>query len=390
MFYPTTLNKILKLIDRQMVSKMAEKHGADKRKNSFKTWDHLVSMISAQLTGAKSLRDVETIFKTQEHCLYHLNLKKVSHSTLGDANQNRDSGVFQDIANYLINLSKGKERCELQSIVSLIDSTPIPLRGRGHAWADATRTRKNSQGLKVHVQADGAAFLESVVVTNGNVNDVNMAQNLALEQGRVYIFDKGYCDYNWWKKIADLKSTFVTRCKKNTDYKVREERQIPSENKDDIVSDQVIYLPQKSIRGGKINQLAGQDLRLIKVPHPTKKAEFLHIVTNDLTAKAVQISNWYKQRWGIELLFKWLKQNLKLRRFMGENRNAIVIQILVAIITYVLLTLYAMLSQHKGRLKDLFTAVSTSLFTRPELLQKRRERQREKHLNSLQLNLVFS
>lgn len=174
--------------------------------------------------------------------------------------------------------------------------------------------------------------------------------------------------YNWWHQIAALGATFVTRLKKNTQYRVLKTVPIQPADEGFVLSDQWIELTNKTPRAHKINHLAGTPLRLIAIRHPdpTRKDPLI-IVSNDCVSQSNVITAWYKQRWSIELVFKWLKQNLKVKTFLGESRNALLIQIFVAIIAYVLLKLHALQRQHQPSFKDFVTIVKNCLFSRPLL-----------------------
>jgi hypothetical protein len=334
MYKHNTLSQVLKLLDRNIVTKSIEKHNSDKHSKGFGTWNHLVAMIFSQLSDCKSLRDLEIRFNAKSQNHYHLRSKALKKSTLADANQNRDSGVFRDIAAQLI-IGQGKE---IKDVVSLIDSSIIRISGRGSGWAEETKTG-HGKGLKLHIQCGGSSkSIEAVSISNTNVNDITAAKEFDLEAGKIYVFDKGYFDFNWWNRIACIDSYFVTRIKKNTAYKVIEEKSIESCS-ENIVSDKVIELTNKSPRGGKRNSLAGKSLRLVEVYSNENKKRY-QFITNLMDKEADEISLYYKQRWGIELLFKWFKQNLKITKFLSESENAAKTQLYVAIIVYILIDMF--------------------------------------------------
>lgn len=334
MYKHNTFSEILKLLDRNIVIESIKKHDSDKHSKGFGTWNHLLAMIFSQLTECKSLRDLEIRFNAKSQNHYHLRSRPVKKSTLADANKNRSSAVFRDIANEVI---AGQGR-EINDIVSLLDSSTITISGRGSQWTEETKTRCG-KGLKLHIQCGGnSKLIEAASITHTNVNDITEAKEFVLEEGRIYVFDKGYFDFNWWNKIASMNSYFVTRIKKNTAYKIIEERSIEgcSEN---IVSDKVIELTNKNPGGGRKNLLANKALRLVEVYDREHQKTYLFI-SNILDKDADEISTHYKHRWGVELLFKWLKQNLKVTKFLSESENAIKTQIYIAIIVYVLIGMF--------------------------------------------------
>ena len=343
---------LLKLLPRTVVHKAAIKHGSNRWRKSFNLWDHVVAMVGVHLAGRTSLREAELLFSHARSRHFHLNCRSVKRSTLADANKTRDSAAFADIVKQLIAAGGRRER-QTGAMLSILDASPIQLDGRGHAWAQASRYMNRSQGLKLHLlMTPDDGNLEYAAITDMNVNDITEAHNVPLEAGRIYLFDKGYCDYNWWCDIIAAGSHFVTRIKINAAWRIIEERPVIAP---DIVSDHIIELTNKAPRAGKINHLAGRPLRLVEINHPAGKGTPFLIVSDLLDVPAEEIAAFYKRRWDIELLFKWIKQNLKIKRFLGESRNAIVIQILTAIIAYLLLRAYRNLLGKKiaPRLKDL-------------------------------------
>jgi IS4 transposase len=336
MYKDSTFGKILKLLDREIVVKSVEKHKSDKYSKGFGTWNQLVAMLFAQFSNCRSLRDLEIRFNTHSQFHYHLRSQALKKSTLSDSNRNRDCVVFRDIANAMI---KGQGK-EMQTIISLIDSSMIRVDSRGSKWTDATKTRCG-KGLKLHVQSDGNGIIEDAELTATNVNDISTATQIALEEGRIYVFDKGYNSFDWWHKIASCSAYFVTRIKKNTAYRVVEERDI--KGLANVTRDCTIILSNKHPRGGKKNPLTDRELRLVEV-YDSEHDKTYQFITNLFVVSAGEIGDYYKSRWGIELLFKWLKQNLKVTKFLGESENAIKVQIYIALIAYVLLCKFKQLS----------------------------------------------
>lgn len=337
MYKNSTFGQILKLLNRETVKKATELYKSDKHNKGFNTWSQLVTMLFAQFSNCKSLRDLEIRFNTNSHYHYHLNSSAVKKSTLSDANRNRNSEVFREIAKSMIN---GQNK-EINSLISIIDSSMIRVDGRGSDWSNLTKTRCG-KGLKLHIQSNENGMLEDGELTATNVNDISMAKEMELEKGRIYVFDKGYTSYDWWHKIASHKAYFVTRIKRNASYKVLEELDTKG-SKDNVIRDCIISLSNKHPRGGKRNALAGKKLRLVEI-YDNENDKLYQFITNLFAAKAEEIAYYYKRRWEVELLFKWLKQNLKVTKFLGESENAIRIQIYVALIAYVLLGMFKKLT----------------------------------------------
>lgn len=367
MFTSSIFAQVLKLVPQRIFNDAVERYQSDHWRKSFRTWDHLVALLAAQFSGATSLREVETVINSHSNHLYHLNCKQVRRSTLSEANQTRDHAVFKDIALSMLSQAK-REAGELKTLISILDTSVIYVPGRGQDWVTETRAGNKAKGLKLHVQyAPDADLVEFVEVVGKTVCDVTLGRKIQIEPKRIYVFDRGYCDYNWWHDIAKKGSRFVTRLKTNAAFATTEERQVEHSDDSPVIRDRVIKLTNASPRARKKNTLAGEPLRLVEITHPNDEDKPFWIVSNDLQASAEQIAAWYKQRWAIELMFKWLKQNLKIKRFIGESRNAILIQIYVAIIAYILLKKFHKLgvNSYLGRLKDVMVFVRTNLFERP-------------------------
>lgn len=389
MYNNSMLNEILKFLPREKIKKIVDQYKGDRYTKTFTSWDHLIAMLTGQLAGVASLRELEVTLNSHPECHYHLHTKNVSRSTLSDANNKRDFSIFRDITTLLLPLLS-KQKKNIEKVLTALDSSLIALNGRGHEWAQETKTRHSNTGLKLHVQYNHSEdFIEYVAVSHSNVNDLKIAHKLPIQSNRIYVFDKGYCDYKWWKSIADEESVFVTRLKKNAAYKVIKNYPIGKEDKGFIHSHQKIVLSDRYWQSKRKGASFEVPLQLITIQHPSGKEAPFMIVTNDLNASAQQIAGWYKERWSIELLFKWLKQNLKIKRFMGESHNAIMIQIFIALISYILLKIYNNMSGNLLRLKDVCTLVKSNLFTRPKLYNRKRERRRILLESSQQLSFGF-
>lgn len=368
-------------ISRGAFDRLVDKHQANKHSKGFSCWDQLVVMIYAQLSGSASLREIETGFNSQPTHHHHLGTHTVRRSTLSDANNKRNGQVFADVAQMLMRGAQRKLRQEGQQLLYLLDSTSITLKGPGFdAWTLHTRTR-NTQGIKLHLLYEADQFVplhESI--TAPNVNDIDEALKLSLCSGARYVFDKGYCDYNWWARIDRQGAWFVTRLKRNASLQLVQPRPIAPGDQGLILADEIVRFANKHPRGGRRNHY-DKALRRVVVHRPDK-AQPLVLATNDLHSPAGQIAHYYKLRWQIELFFKWLKQHLRIKRFLGRSENAVRIQVLCALITYLLVRLY-----HKQRgitktLWQLVVELRATMFQRP-LVEAAKERRRRQHLEQL-------
>jgi putative transposase len=239
--------------------------------------------------------------------------------------------MFGDIARALIPVA-ARLRQEGEALIRLLDSTPLALKGEGFAWAEASA---RIRGLKLHLLYDPRQPRPVwFAVSSAKVEDVVAARAVPLEPGATYVFDKGYTDYRWWSAIRAAGVFFITRRKRNAHCREISHQAAEGE---DILADRRLKIGHRRPRGGAPeNPLWEVSLREIVVARRGKE-EPLYLLTNDLERPAAEIARLYKERWEIELLFKWLKQNLKIRRFWGHSENAVRIQIYVALIAFMLL-----------------------------------------------------
>jgi hypothetical protein len=310
-------------------------HEADKHVRCLSTRTQFTALLYGQLSGATSLRTLASSFASHAQRLYHLGARPVARSTLADANADRPEAVFAAVFTALVARVRPKLARQMAECVLLIDSTSVRLSRLSESWA---RFSADLCGVKAHVVYDAAA--ESPVylaVTPQRTNDITAAQAMPIQAGATYVFDLGYYDYAWWAELHDAGCRIVTRLKTNTPLTVVTERMIePGEMATAsaiILSDRTGTLParQANRRHNPMQHL----VREVRVRIETGKV--LRLLTNDLTSSAQDIADLYKQRWAIELFFRWVKQTLNITRFMGRNENAVRIQIAVALIAYLLL-----------------------------------------------------
>ena len=303
--------------------------GGDADERGFNSKSHLMAMLFAQLSKAGALRDVEAGMASHADRLYHLGVTPAVRSTLADANRNRDSRLFSGLFALMIGrLSRGQRR-NLAETTYLLDATAVPLPAHAARWARFSAT---TCGVKMHVIYDaGAERPIYAAVTASNVNDITAAHEMPIEAGATYVFDLGYYDYAWWATLDEAQCRIVTRFKSNTVLQVVEELELPEGSA--ILSDRIGFLPTRQA-GRRQNPMADA-VREIRVRTETGKV--LRILSNDLDAPAQEIADLYKRRWAIELFFRWVKQVLDIRHFLGCSENAVRIQIATALIAFLLL-----------------------------------------------------
>ena len=392
MYRSSRFGELLKGLPRAEFNRLVAARESDKHCKGFDSWSHLLSMLYAQLSGAKSLREVETGFNVQVNHHYHLGASPLKRSTLSDANGQRGCELFEDLCTSLLNSTHRHIRKQVRKHLYLIDSSPIPLKGLGYEWAKG-RGNYRVEGLSVHMMISPDDELPiKTKITDPNVTDINAGKELVEpEEGATYIFDRGYCDYSWWHEIHSKGAYFVTRLKKNAAVEVVKQRVIKEQDRGIILEDAVIQFKHEQTSGSRAkNPYYGKTLRRIVVHRSDKKTPLI-LVTNDRKRHASQIANFYRQRWQIELFFKWLKQNLKIKQFLGRSENAVKIQIYCAIIAFLLVSNYRQSQGLKITLKMVLRLFKTDMFSRPDTektaYQKHKE---EKHkFEQVQGKLAF-
>jgi putative transposase len=350
--------RLLEPINRRQFQTVVDGLDGDAYDKSFKSWDHLVALIYAQLSGNDSLRGVVTGFNANPQHHYHLGTGKLRRSTLSDANSRRPVGIFAQTFATLSAMASRQLRSEGTEMVRLIDASPIPL-GKVCSWAT---WNGRIRGMKLHVVYDPKNDVpKSVEVTPATVNDVEIGRQAPIQAGTTYVFDKGYCRFDWWQKISDSKAFFVTRAKDRIRLRALKHRTVRQRKGDgfNILADDEVKLVSKGDSRLPI------PLRRIKVRR--ENGGVITLLTNDLTRSAVEIAALYKSRWQIELLFRWIKQHLDIRKFLGTNENAIRLQVLAAMIAYLLLRIGARGNYIKMPALRLAELVGQLLFSRRTL-----------------------
>lgn len=361
-YRPSAFHRLMEPLDRRVLHRAVETHNGNRGVGDGDTaWTcqrHLKALLFAQFAGLESLRKIEQGLAAKPAALYHLGLRPASRSTLSDASAARPAAVFRDLCAHLMGALARRGRAEGTALVQLLDASPIPLRDGRLTWAEAdARVR----GLKLHLLYDPEDDRPvRFDVSSPKRSDIAFARTLGLEQGVTYVFDKGYTDYSWWQDIHDADAVFVTRLKKNAHR--REIRPLAVEG-DGIRAVQRLKIGHRKPRGGATNPLYDTELREIVVEREDEGKQPLHLITNDHSRPAAEIAALYRQRWQIELVFKWIKQNLKIKTFLGRSENAVRIQIYVALIAFMLLRLFKQshAKSHKAALSALLARLKVAL-----------------------------
>jgi len=351
---------LLKPISRRWFDAVVARHDGDAYDKAFKSWDHLALLVYAQLSGIEGLRGLETAWNANANHHYHLGVGEIARSTVCDANARRPLGVFAETFAMLSRMAGRSLRRGGEEMLRLIDSTPIPL-GQAIKWA---KWNGRIKGLKLHLIYDPAGDnLSHFEITDANVNDVTIGEQFPLQPGLTYVFDKAYCKYPWWTAIHQAGAIFVTRQKTTSKFRARWVRK-PRHRRGDgftIIDDAEVKFVSKG------DSRLAIPLRRIRVRR--HEGARITLLTNDMERPAVEIAGLYKARWQIELLFRWIKQHLNIKSFLGRNPNAIRLQIVAAMIAYLLLRLAARANLVKIPIIRLAGLIAARLFMRTAFAQ---------------------
>lgn len=358
-YTPTIFAKLLEPLNRRQFTAIVERHDGDARVKSFTSWDHLVVLIFAQFSAAEGLRGLEASWAANSQHHYHLGSGEIARSTLSDANKIRPVAVFAETFGLLAGLLDRSTRNEGQDMLRLIDSTPIPL-GKLCDWA---KSNGRIRGMKMHVVYDPNSDCPRILdITDANINDAEIGRTIEIEPGATYVYDKGYCHYGWWRAIDDAGSVFVTRPKANMGLAV-----VAMHSLEATEGDGFTILEDAEVRfASKGDSKLPMRLRRIKVKRH-KGGGTIDLLTNDMDRSAVDIAAFYKSRWQIELLFRWLKQHLRIRKFLGNNENAVRLQLIAAMIAYALVRIAAKTHRVKLPVLRFLDLISQCLFERRHL-----------------------
>ena len=327
-------------LDRNHFNYLVRKYEGDKYVKHFTCWNQLLVMMFGQLCNRESLRDLINAVTAHQKKCYHLGLgKHVSKTNLAYANSNRDYRIFEEYAYYLIAEARKKRATDIFQLggnVYAFDSTTIDLCLSVFWWA---KFRKHKGGIKVHtlydVETQVPAFFH---ITEAAVHDSKVMSVIPYETGSYYVFDRGYNDFKQLYRIEEIGSYFVIRAKKNLQYRVLKwKRRMPENVLSDAEIELTGYYPSKHYP---------KRLRLVRYHDPEQNRDFMFL-TNAMSLTSLQIANLYKNRWQVELFFKWLKQHLKIKKFWGASENAVRIQIYCAICAYCLVAI----AQHDLKLE---------------------------------------
>lgn len=361
----TVFAQIMNYIPRHSFRKNVNKYKGNYKVKSFSCWEQFLVMSFAQLTYRESLRDIESCLRAMNKKLYHMGISsKISRSTLAKANKNRDWRIYHEFAMVLIKTAKDLYKNEnlfeeLDETVYALDSSTIDLCLTLFPWA---KYKKTKSAIKLHTLLDLQNNIPSFIyITDGSVHDVNILDLLVTEVGAYYVMDKGYVDFQRLYNLNQGNAYFVTRAKTNMKFRRLYSNKV--DKTDGILCDQIIVLTTPKTQGRYPDKL-----RRVKYFNSEINKKFVFI-TNNFSLPSITIANLYKQRWQIELFFKWIKQHLRIKSFYGTSPNAVKTQIWIAVSIFVLLASIKKQLNIEQSLYTFLKVISISIFEKTPIKQ---------------------
>jgi putative transposase len=345
---------MLKLIPRHHFAKLEAEHGTGRKARSFTRWSQLVHLLSMQLTARVSLRDCISSLKARIKSLYHLGVKPVARSTFADANNKRPASFFEALFALMYRRCQPlapKHKFEFKNKLFSLDATVVSLCLTLFPWAAFRRTKG---GVKLHTLLDHGGYLPAfVAISPAREHEIRKARSLSLPKGSIVVEDLGYTDYAWYAQLTAQKIFFVTRQKRNARYEALESREV--NKKQGLLSDQTIRFT-----GAKAQDCPLLLRRIAYQDAATGKSYVF--LTNHFKLAAKTIADIYQERWQIEIFFRFIKQNLKIKAFIGNSENAVLTQIYAALIVYLLLCYLKFLCNLSITLQNCIRILQLNLF----------------------------
>ena len=362
----TVFSQIMSFIPKYEFDKRVIKYKGNYRIRHFSCWDQFLSMSFAQLTYRESLRDIEVCLNAQPNKLYQMGIRgHVSRTNLANANRKRDWRIYAEFAQVLISLARKLYQddpefmIDLNSTVYALDSTTIDLCLSLFPWA---KFRKSKGAVKLHTVLDIHGSIPVFIeITSGLVHDVNILDVLIPEPGSFYIMDRAYLDYQRLYRIKENLGYFIIRAKKNMKYYRTQSKKVDKST--GLRCDQVIHLSVYKSR-----KCYPDKLRRVKY-HDKETDKILLFLTNNFDIPALTVAELYRNRWRVELFFKWIKQHLKIKSFFGTSPNAVKTQIWIAISIYVMVAIIRKMEKLELNLYTILQIFSVSLFEKVPIYQ---------------------
>ena len=355
--HTTVLGQLLRLVPRHEFEQLARQHHRGRRLRSIRRWDQFVALAVAQLTGRSSLRDLVANLEAQGRKLYHLGTRGVRRSSLARVNRDQPASLFEAIASRLLQRAGSKaprHPFRFRGKLISLDASFVEMTASVFPWA---KFRSTKGAIKLHVGLDHDGYLPAfVAMTDGKGYEVDWAKTLDLPPGSVVVFDRGFIEYDFFNQLSQKKIRFVTRYRKDLRFRVLKRR--PVDRSRGLTSDQTIRLQGR--RGLVLRRVGYRD---------PESGRHYHFLTNATDLAALTIAKIYRDRWKIELFFKWIKQNLKIKTFLGTSPNAVLSQIWVAVCAYLLLAYLRFQATTGWSMQQILRLLQLNLFERRTLHQ---------------------
>lgn len=375
-FHSTLFSQTLSFIPRHIFRKLEIRYKCGRASRKFGFKEQFTTMSFIQLAARHSMRDGLRCLAAAGNRLYHWGLQKVARSTFSDANNSRPVGFFRDLFNEMYNICAAKapkHRFRFKSKLFSIDATTIRLCLQLFPWASF---RRGKGGIKMHTILDHDGCIPKfITVTDAKTHESRIAKIMEVPKGSIVVFDKGYIDYSWFHMLGKKGVCFVTRQKRNAKYRLLERRQV--NRKTGVTSDHIIEVTEH-----------GKPLRLRRIGYSDlESGKHYEFLTNNFKLSPKTIADIYKDRWQIELFFKEIKQNLRIKTFVGNTENAVMIQIYTALTVYLLLAYQKFLSRIGLSVQHLLQIIQLNLLGTSSLEELLHLRQRKCH-SSYDLSLL--
>ena len=360
----TIFNQLLTFLPKYHFNAFVGQQESDRYVKKFTTWNQLIALLYAQATGKESLRDIQTGLSLHEEKWSHLGVVSVARSTISYANNKRSYKVFENLFYELLHQCKDlipKRSFSFDNPLYSLDATVIRLCLSMFDWAKYTKTKG---ALKLHTLLDNRTMIpELIISSDGKKGDVTAGKEMdlpkKLEKGSIVVFDRAYIDYAWWKKLNDSEIYFVSRTKSNQCITHLGQHAITTAG---VISDDRVIIGEHYGY-----EKYPEVLRCVKVIDPKTKNVYEYL-TNNFKLSPLQIMEIYVQRWQIELFFKWIKQNLKIKSFLGTSENAVLSQIWVAMVYYLLMAYIKFQTKFSKTLLELTRMIRETIFVRRNLI----------------------
>lgn len=357
----TILAQLLKFVPRHEFDTLAKQHHSGRSFRTASRWSQFVALSMAQISGRRGLRDIVDNLSAQSHRLYHLGSTKLSRSNFSRINESKPHTLYESLCARLLSRCQGvapRHNFRFKNPLYSLDASTVDLCLSVFPWADF-RTTKGA--IKLHVGLNHSGLLpEFVTVTEGKKHDITVARTLNFPKGSIVAVDKAYNDYKWYKKLTNKGIYFVTRLKKNAKYRVIERREVLK--KKGLICDQTIVLT-----GAQTLKKCPIQLRRIGYRDQVTGKHYVFL-TNNFKLSAKTIADIYKARWQVELFFKWIKQNLKIKSFIGTSKNAVLTQIWVAMCIYLLIVFLRFQSKLIKSMQQILRVLQINLFDKRDLM----------------------